>query len=592
MGIKESSADRLRRLLREELKDPFTRVDQINTVIWNDFIDASDVDDGTQQLIDALIRQLSLDPTLITALSRAVNEENGSDWIDLVSDALPEDSSVGMLVDFVDVAREAANDRLTELHGGVDQKRETTYKARLWMQAAAKGGSRTGSLCLDFQSIHSPVQACYDRTAVVAADYPGLLLQLLCAMPSIELTHAEDRRKPVALGPMYRYHPERMRASRAYLKRLPAWGIIKGQPAGRDIDFQACGDALTQEIKSTHTHYTIRDQEKDGPITMTTINQEMELAATWLAYVGAGREIFDIPSRLADMFSLSDCDDIRLEQVFAPYKGQYIHFGARKDLPLSPGWLCDGAYVLADQGCITVRLTSMPEDPSELMDWRVRAEPIFRFKFLEQDQQLDVGTAVDTAIARELGELRAESANAAQRQRDADAAIEELGVSAKIKVVTAERVDRETESIMSSRDVGHRALSMIVNALCYLTAYPGDVEHRWPESAPETLVKQLDGGTPGKRKRAEQQLHGEGFSKVRLCGRAFRALNTETYAVGAGSVRSHWRRGHFRSQAHGQGRQLRKLVWIMPILVNAATMKEDTQLPGHLYIVEDQLSSH
>jgi len=35
------------------------------------------------------------------------------------------------------------------------------------------------------------------------------------------------------------------------------------------------------------------------------------------------------------------------------------------------------------------------------------------------------------------------------------------------------------------------------------------------------------------------------------------------------SPRMHWRRGHFRDQAHGAGRALRKQIWLEPTLVNA-----------------------
>ena len=41
-------------------------------------------------------------------------------------------------------------------------------------------------------------------------------------------------------------------------------------------------------------------------------------------------------------------------------------------------------------------------------------------------------------------------------------------------------------------------------------------------------------------------------------------------ATGAGGeVRPHWRRGHFRMQAHGPGFSQRKLIFVMPMLVRA-----------------------
>jgi hypothetical protein len=48
-------------------------------------------------------------------------------------------------------------------------------------------------------------------------------------------------------------------------------------------------------------------------------------------------------------------------------------------------------------------------------------------------------------------------------------------------------------------------------------------------------------------------------------------------------VATHWRRGHWRRQPHGPQNSLRKLVWLMPTLVNLG--KRGEEVPGHLYLV-------
>lgn len=577
----EARADHLRRLLRSEIAKPLSCIDQINTVIWQSFIDA-DEQHGVSQLVDALKQMLRLDPTLITAINRAAEGLDG-DWFDPVYPALQQAELASAMGAFIDDAIEASDERLAALGVDTDQ---TSYWARLWMQPV-HDGLRRGWLCLDFRAREGGPPACFARMAFSTADYPELLLRFLGDFCDLEIHHVEDRRKPVQQGPMFRYHPERMRVTRAYLKGMQPLQVTHGLPALTPPGLQALSEGVFGEVQKTHLEYPLADRVGEGGGDfMTSINREVNLAVAWLAYAGAGREIFDIPQRLADMFELSDCDDIQLSQVHTPFRAQYVHFGPREDLELAPGWRCDGAYVFAADGHMTVRLTAAHADPEELMNWRIRPEPMVVFKFEENDQVLDVGTAVDTAVARQLGELKEEAARTPDMQEAADTAREALGLAGGVKVVTAERAERERDELLRTRDVGHRALSLVVNALCYLTAYPDDVEHRWPEAAPPGLVEQLEGGTPGRRKRAEQQLHSEGFSRIRLCGRAFRAGAEHGSHADAGTVRSHWRRGHFRSQAYGQGRQLRKLVWIMPVLVNAATMTEDTQLPGHVYIVD------
>lgn len=46
----------------------------------------------------------------------------------------------------------------------------------------------------------------------------------------------------------------------------------------------------------------------------------------------------------------------------------------------------------------------------------------------------------------------------------------------------------------------------------------------------------------------------------------------------------HWRRGHWRNQAVGQGRSQRELRWILPILINAAQFKGDLKDTSTTYV--------
>jgi len=53
-----------------------------------------------------------------------------------------------------------------------------------------------------------------------------------------------------------------------------------------------------------------------------------------------------------------------------------------------------------------------------------------------------------------------------------------------------------------------------------------------------------------------------------IIGAAYRAARENTAPTGThASPRLHWRRGHLRNQPHGQGRTLRRLIWIEPMLI-------------------------
>ncbi len=55
------------------------------------------------------------------------------------------------------------------------------------------------------------------------------------------------------------------------------------------------------------------------------------------------------------------------------------------------------------------------------------------------------------------------------------------------------------------------------------------------------------------------------FAAPRWIGHGYQ-IRVDGGQVGAGQVRMHWRRGHFKNQPHGEGRALRKLIWIEPYL--------------------------
>ena len=63
------------------------------------------------------------------------------------------------------------------------------------------------------------------------------------------------------------------------------------------------------------------------------------------------------------------------------------------------------------------------------------------------------------------------------------------------------------------------------------------------------------------------KIRGELWSP-NVIGRSYRVVHDTTVPTGNhASPRLHWRRGHLRNQPHGEGRRLRKLKWIEPMLI-------------------------
>jgi len=164
-----------------------------------------------------------------------------------------------------------------------------------------------------------------------------------------------------------------------------------------------------------------------------------------------------------------------------------------------------------------------------------------------------------------------------------------LGVMAKEEPVS--RAQRR-QLFESQRAAFDKALRVIVNSMCFLSAYHHDAISSW-EDAPADLVAKAEAPETSRRvhmatEAAKQRLDELGFVKIRICGvKTAELLDQARTAIpgdGSSSVRPHWRRGHWRRQKHGERLTLIRLMWIRPVLVNANLGKPAT---GHIYEAED-----
>ena len=150
--------------------------------------------------------------------------------------------------------------------------------------------------------------------------------------------------------------------------------------------------------------------------------------------------------------------------------------------------------------------------------------------------------------------------------------------------------DKETAAINSYRRAEARestellkaGATLLVNSLFYLenlgsTALPEPGPGRDTPSDRVALWHQV--ASP-KRHKQKASLTSDGYAIVRLVGSEV----ADTFGrAAAGSVRPHWRRGHWRWQAHGAALALRKRILIKPVMVGAAD-HDGTPLPGHIYM--------
>ncbi|MHB0927277.1 MAG: hypothetical protein ACYC1F_12335 [Gallionellaceae bacterium] len=366
---------------------------------------------------------------------------------------------------------------------------------------------------------------------------------------------------------MQRYHPERYRKGRPVIRQLE-----KQMP---NMSFEL----VTREVFE-HVHEVLSLQynedislvsRDDRPESLHVLMSDSSMAMHYLAFVGAGRNIFHFGDGLTQAFRRTDVTDFVLGEIVLPYPTVYLSFGAQADLePFGDDAKIDGAYVTDNSGhCIQILLTTRGQ-PSD-KPWFNRWEKYYYLSLRKTDLSMTVVEACEAALKEEI-----EQSLAGVAKHEVKAA--EMGVKSRAHQTAIERV----AEYQSAFPVFMESLKLVINGLAYLAHYRDDIEKRWVDGTPPAMIEKIERATTYKEKqRVVSKLLSMGYTIVNLCGMEFEKTR-EAHGVGS-EMSAHWRRGHWRIQPHGPGRTLRKRVWIMPVLV-----RSDLELKaGHIYLAEN-----
>jgi hypothetical protein len=364
-----------------------------------------------------------------------------------------------------------------------------------------------------------------------------------------------------------RYHPERYRKGRPVIRQLE-----KQLP---NIGFELVTPEVfeyVQEVLSRQYNEDISMVPRDErPESLHVAMNDSSMAMHYLAFVGAGRNIFHFGEGLTQAFRRTDVADFALGEIVLPYPTVYLSFGPQADLePFCDGAKIDGAYVTDNPGhCIQILLTTrgLPSNKP----WFNRWEKYYYLSLRTTDLTMTAVAAAEAALKEEI-----EQSKAGVAKHEAKAA--ELGIKSRAHQTAIDRV----AEYQSAFPVFMESLKLVINGLAYVSHYSDDIEKRWVDGTPPSMIEKIARASNYKEKRrATSKLLSMGYTIVNLCGLEFdrtRAIHGDRSEMSA-----HWRRGHWRLQPHGKGRALRKRVWIMPVLV-----RSDLELKaGHIYMAED-----
>jgi hypothetical protein len=392
-------------------------------------------------------------------------------------------------------------------------------------------------------------------------------------------------------GPLFTYHPERFRQTRDYLKPLTQVFRERGlndRPMTLEIMEQS-SQFIVEALNEQQAKYPLRARIADNAPMGQLIHREVERFMLHHAFIACGRRIFDVSGTLAEMFRHTSVDEVPVSDLASPFETYYVHVGPHHDLSPTDGWVIDGAYVqhLPDSQLIQFLFTTAPQEPTWSRDWAGHDEPSYTLAISGERYACLLGEAVTATIEERRRELRAKIAKG---DRDLTEEMRHLADEEGIQL-PAERITEpaatqgalQLQALEAEIPVLSEALMLIINAMCYLTAYPDDIERDWAPTTPRHMVAKASKGNASVKKRTQSKLESLGYRRIYIGGRSLHqgpAVDGPT-----AKKRTHWRRGHWKRQPYGPGKALRKLVLIKPTLVNPGEGHDAP--PGGIYIGEN-----
>jgi|GEM_PF-2175054 len=301
----------------------------------------------------------------------------------------------------------------------------------------------------------------------------------------------------------------------------------------------------------------------------------------------AGRHIYHLDAGLVHMFRQTSVGDVPIDLLTSPYDSIFIYFGHNGGIRHpADGRTMDGAYVRitedtggdSQNSLVWICLCpDFPELKSALdlpLPARLRSDNGYRTIFLPSELGT-VGNAHEHLFkpyAKKISEFE---------HYRGQKIMKEIGLIRETetyeKATGRDWIDPEDELWL-----GHdkEAVNLVINALAFLTSRPDNPSLGFPKDAPADLVaKASDSALSKQSRRAQNKLESLGYRRVYTC----RHQSTASFeAVKTHEVGMHWRKGHWRNQAHGPGRNNRKLIWIEPVLVNVS----DEPLPGRVHMTK------
>mgnify|MGYP001627760675 CR=1 FL=1 len=306
---------------------------------------------------------------------------------------------------------------------------------------------------------------------------------------------------------------------------------------------------------------------EDRPRGIAPLRGLADLHLELVKYRQAGQQSFILNGDVAQLLSKTDLSEIPLSDIRLPFDALFLGFEQPVRMPLDDGdHLLEGAYLAGSQGEISITLVFRPVEP--------RGHPMLDFRnplriSLRRDADITLEDAILSAL--EDGGYDLERAGPVEISDDVRQAAEAAGLEVFSVAQTSQtRLAERNEALFGTLVEG---VTIVANTIMAMTSGPEGIEvsETYGNVSDRTRDMLL---APSSRSRADGRRAAlrENAFPVRLISLSDR-LQQDRQAEAMGLRKSpeiaFWRKGHWRRQAYGPKRSLRRWVWIEPVLCNS-----------------------
>jgi hypothetical protein len=372
------------------------------------------------------------------------------------------------------------------------------------------------------------------------------------------------------------FHPCRTLRTRPAVRSRPRPELLDG------LMFREAYEQLVNSRRMEVSRELLAFERDVRPRDLGSMNLDSNSSITAFLHRENGAAIYVLPERLVDEFDKTDCSEVMVGDLDLPFPSLYLKFTPPHPLSLSEDAIVDGCYVVRQGHEILLTLTSrQPDIDYEKSSPMTCLDPTFSLHLPAEVPEMSITDSVQSGVAEFL-------ARNAPPEEDLSQAIElPDGLHTELVDVRAENRRRRIEVFRSQQVSFEACLNIIVNAACFISFRPDDIEDSWEGTPPHDVLRSSSSDEITRRGRdrrsaALRRIENGDFTKIKICGsKLFEDHCSHSEFPTGRSIRAHWRRGHWRRQKVGANLARIELRWIRPTLV-----KRDSGSPAETRIYD------